>query len=86
MVYDNTDQKIILFGGKSKATSAHVNDTWAYDPVANTWTDLKPTGTVPTTRGGHAMAYDQVESKVMLFGGTDSSTYFDETWLYDNAS
>ena len=32
----------------------HLNDTWAYDPAANTWTDLKPTGDVPAARGSHA--------------------------------
>jgi N-acetylneuraminic acid mutarotase len=83
MVYDELNQRIILFGGWSKATSAHLNDTWAYDPATNTWTDLKPTGDVPTARGSQAMAYDQVEGKVVLFGGTDSSAYFNDTYVYD---
>ncbi len=86
MVYDDAAQKLILFGGWSKATSAHLNDTWAYDPAANTWTELKPTGTLPTARGSHSMAYDQVESKIILFGGTDSSAYFNDTWVFDTAA
>ena len=27
-----------------------LHDTWAYDPVANTWTELKPAGAVPSPR------------------------------------
>jgi hypothetical protein len=85
MVYDDANQRVILFGGWSKTTGANLNDTWAYDPATNTWTDLKPTGDVPTARGGHSLAYDQVESKIVLFGGTDSKakTYFDDTYTFD---
>ncbi len=86
MVYDDLDQKIILFGGWDKAGSAHLSDTWAYDPAANTWTDMAPTGTAPSARGSHALAYDPVENKIVLFGGTDSTTYFDDTWVYDVAT
>ena len=39
---------MILFGGASGRTL--LNDTWAYDLAANTWTELKPTGTVPSAR------------------------------------
>ena len=39
MVYDSVHQMVILFSG---TPTALFNDTWAYDPVANTWTDLKP--------------------------------------------
>jgi hypothetical protein len=83
MVYDELNQRIILFGGWSKATGAHLNDTWAYDPATNTWKDLKPTGDVPTARGSQAMTYDQFEGKVVLFGGTDSSAYFNDTYVFD---
>ena len=86
MVYDDAEQKVILFGGWSKDTSTHLNDIWIYDYVANTWTAVTSTGEAPPARGGHSMAYDPVEDKVVLFGGTDSNTYFDDTWVFDFAT
>jgi len=86
MVYDDIDQKVLLFGGWSKETSAHLNDLWAYDPAENAWTELTPEGDLPPARGSHALAYDPVEAKVVLFGGTDSTAYFDDTWVYDFAT
>jgi len=86
MVYDDMDQQIILFGGWDKEESAHLDDTWAYDPIENTWTELTPAGDVPSARGSHSMAYDPVLNAVILFGGTDSTSYFDDTWIYDFAT
>ncbi len=86
MVYDDAEMKTILFGGWSKATSAHLNDLWAYDYAANTWTAITSTGEAPPARGGHSMAYDQALDKIVLFGGTDSSTYFNDTWILDVAT
>jgi N-acetylneuraminic acid mutarotase len=85
MVFDDQNQVIILFGGYSKTTGADLNDTWAYDPATNTWTELTTTGDVPTARGGSAMSYDQFESKIVLFGGTDSKakTYFNDTYVFE---
>lgn len=83
MVYDQINQKIILFGGWSDETGAHLNDTWAYDPAANTWTNLNPTGDIPAVRGSHTMAYDPDDGKILLFGGVDGNAYFSDTWAYD---
>ena len=88
MVFNDSDQKIYLFGGCSKASGADLNDLWSYDSAANTWTKIEPTGDLPGARGGCAMAYDQFENKLVLFGGVDSktSTYFNETWIFDFAT
>jgi N-acetylneuraminic acid mutarotase len=83
MVYDAANKMIILFGGWSNDTSAHLNDTWAYDPAKNTWAKLNPTGDVPTSRGNFGMAYDTDEQAVVLFGGTDSTAYFNDTYVFD---
>ena len=45
-----------MFGGMTGGFEAdlvavdQLNDTWAYDPEANTWADLKPAGPVPVAR------------------------------------
>jgi N-acetylneuraminic acid mutarotase len=84
MVWDFKGDKAILFGGWAKDVQAVTNDTWAYDPKANTWTKLHPTGDLPPTRVDCAMAYDESVSKIVLFGGFDSKqTVYADTWVYD---
>jgi N-acetylneuraminic acid mutarotase len=81
MVYDSLNGRMILFGG---ATSMEgFNDTWAYDPAAGTWTDLKPTGDLPSDRAYHAMVYDRGTDRVILFGGFDGAQYVNDVWEYD---
>jgi ribosomal protein L7/L12 len=92
MVYEAVNNQVILFGGCSDLSdpSGSLNDTWAYDLAANTWTDLEPAGSVPSARALHQMAYDPATGKVILFGGrsdyTDSSRFFNDTWAYDPAA
>lgn len=86
MAYDSDNERVILFGGWSNDTSAHLNDTWAYDPATNTWNNLEPVGDVPSMRGSHSMAYDPVQKKIVLFGGMDADAYLNDTWVYDFAT
>jgi hypothetical protein len=83
MVYDPVAHRLITFGGRG-AAGVPLNDTWAYDAAANTWTELKPAGTLPPTRSGHAMVYDPVTHRLIIFGGrSDSGAPLDDTWAYD---
>lgn len=84
MAYDGVGGKAILFGGTSG--EALLNDTWAYDPVANAWTDLAPSGAPPSVRAGHAMVCDTTDGTVILFGGRNEEGFFDETWTYEIAA
>jgi N-acetylneuraminic acid mutarotase len=86
MVYVSTSGKVILFGGMNIDSDAYFGDTWTYDPAANTWTNLKPAGEVPSARAYHAMVYDSASGKVILFGGMDSATFQNDTWTYDPAA
>jgi N-acetylneuraminic acid mutarotase len=80
MAYDPTSGRLIMFGGGVSRTTM-INDTWAYDPAANMWTELKPAGTLPSPRGGHSMAYDPTSGRLIMFGGADDSGGFlDDTW------
>ena len=82
MVFDSGTGRVILFGGSDRTESVYFNDTWAYDPGANTWTDLSPAGDVPPARSGQAMVYDSATEQVILFGG-HSAEPFNDTWAYD---
>jgi N-acetylneuraminic acid mutarotase len=83
LVYDPDTALIYLFGG---FTEQVVGDMWAYDPAANTWTELRPAGEMPAARDRHRMVYDPVRRQVLLFGGWLDDYCVDDTWAYDPAA
>jgi N-acetylneuraminic acid mutarotase len=94
LVYDSAASKLILFGGSAEYVEESpepytLNDLWAYDPVAGTWTELHPTGKVPSARWLFGMAYDPACCLTILFGGSvmDADLPYPETlWAYDSAA
>jgi hypothetical protein len=56
----------------------------AADPVSANWTRLSP-ATSPTARFGHAMTYDPVSKKIVLFAGI-GKTYLNDTWTFDGTT
>jgi N-acetylneuraminic acid mutarotase len=81
MAYDWVNGKAILFGGTDMVT--WFNDTWVYDPVANSWTQMEATGEVPPGRSDYSMVYDEESKRLILFGGVANFSCFDDTWAYD---
>ncbi|MFH2008299.1 MAG: kelch repeat-containing protein, partial [bacterium] len=63
--------------------AGYLNDTWEFDGVE--WRELATTGTPPSPRGRHAMAYDAGRDVLVLFGGVDSSGVLDDTWELQGA-
>jgi hypothetical protein len=73
----------VMYGGNATYTSQGVDETWEFDGA--TWTQQFP-ATNPGKLGGHAMVYDLLRNRVVLYGGiktvgpiVDSN----ETWEYD---
>jgi N-acetylneuraminic acid mutarotase len=86
MVYDSGAGRVVLFGG-AQADDTVLNDTWAFDSAASTWTKLSPPGEIPPARAAQAMAYDSDTGKVVLFGGRRADkTALDDTWVYDSVA
>ncbi len=86
MAYDTESDQVILFGGAT-GSSHQFGDTWAYDFDLNTWTNMNPAGG-PSPRSAHAMTYDAVADRVILFGGVNvggGTTFVElnDTWSYD---
>ena len=74
--------QVVLFGGLLSESFASVNETWVYDPVNNSWTNMLPPSTPPATRY-HAMA-SLGGDKALLFGGqTQGDEFTNDTWVYD---
>ncbi|MCK5151296.1 MAG: hypothetical protein KAQ65_05640 [Candidatus Thorarchaeota archaeon] len=81
MVYDSADEVIILFGGHNGTSWAC--DTWVFDCNTESWTEMIPDIT-PPGRGSHAMVYDSVNDRVLLFSGYgDTGPVVSDTWAYD---
>jgi hypothetical protein len=82
MVYDSTNQRIILFGGENDHDSVY-GDTWEFK--SNKWERISTEG--PDPRSGHALAYDSYRDRILLFGGrkieNKKRTYLGDTWVFD---
>ena len=62
-------------------TSAQPN-TWEYDPVTDSWTDL--TGTAPYPHPAGGFAYGVINGKLYTAGGRDAANLIiNDTWEYD---
>ena len=54
--------------------------------AAQAWTQLAPSGTAPSARSRHTAVYDAVGNRMIAFGGTDSSSFFNDVWVLSNAN
>lgn len=79
MACDIARGELVLFGGLLLPGGV-MNDTWTYDGV--TWTQRSP-GNVPPARSQHAMCYDSLRQRVVLFGGQSGGMPFGDTWEWD---
>jgi hypothetical protein len=81
MVYDTERSRTVLFGGQvftSAGLRSSLKDTWEWDGAR--WLQLQDIG--PAARGGHAMAYDLARQRAVLFGGSDGTSAFGDTWKF----
>jgi len=85
MVYDSDNDMTILFGGED----GKFKDTWSYNYADNNWTNLtalqsySEVGGTLTCRGYNKMVYNSSAQRVVMYGGWDGDTFYDETWTYD---
>jgi len=83
------DGSIVMFGGYNHDLKSCLNDTWLYQPLANTW---KPalagdatSAALPTPRLGASLEYDPASGRLLMFGGWNAALYklFNDLWAYD---
>lgn len=86
MTYDVVRQKMFLFGGRGNTWNAGdlFDDTWSYDPASRTWEDRSPS-TPPNAVAEGELIYDFYHDRVVLYGGNESPTSFQEgMYFYDD--
>lgn len=83
MVRDTLRDRVIMFGGHDLRTQ--YNDTWELSAVRGQldWRVLAPPVS-PAVRDIHAMAFDALRGKVVLFGGRGArDAILADTWEFD---
>lgn len=79
MLYDHARSQLVLFG----SSAGEPVSVWVWDGAV--W-QLKQTGgpDAPGSRQGFAVAFDELRSRSVLFGGQDDSgTTLNDTWEWD---
>jgi hypothetical protein len=89
-VYDAQNNRMILFAGAT-GVNTFVSDVWVLsnaNGVSGTpvWTQLSPAGVSPTPRAGHTAAYDPVNNRMIVFGGSNITEAFSDVWVLVNAN
>lgn len=69
-IFDAPRNRMIVSHGFS--AEGRYDDTWAFDLIKNSWTDLTPSGTKPLKRCLHEAVYDAANDRMLLFGGCSS--------------
>ncbi len=73
--------KLYAIGGRTAGKSSNLGNNEAYDPTANSWSELAP---MPTKRGGIAAA--GVNGNIYVFGGEAPTQTFNNNERYDPLS
>ncbi|MEZ6036316.1 MAG: kelch repeat-containing protein [Planctomycetota bacterium] len=81
MCFDLGLGKAVLFGG---GNGSGVSDqTWLYDGLAGTWTQVATSGPRPSPRNAARMVYDETHGVCVLHGGQDANGLLSDTWTFD---
>lgn len=91
MVYDDTRDQLVLFGGNQSTSGAFYNsldDVWTYSFEAGTWTPISAPG-APSSRLFTAALWDSGRQWMVIHGGADETAfnqtvqYFDDLYALD---
>ncbi|HKQ56410.1 MAG TPA: kelch repeat-containing protein [Candidatus Eisenbacteria bacterium] len=77
-IYDGIRDRMVTFGWLGTFDR---DNLWSLTlPVTPGWSVLVTAGTPPTRRYGHTAIYDQPRDRMVVFGGTDNTSYFNDVW------
>ncbi|MBL9002127.1 MAG: hypothetical protein JNK25_13425 [Phycisphaerae bacterium] len=81
---DTFRDRAVLFGGEGGVGVAGIRgDTWEFDALTATWTQMVAPG--PAARSRHAMAFDSARGVTVLFGGWTGTGPLTDTWEWNGA-
>jgi hypothetical protein len=79
-IYDAESHQMIIWSGQG---SSFLNDVWAFNLNANTWSEFNPLDPKPNIRYGTAAIFDPVARDLVTFAGFTNQGRFDDTWRFD---
>jgi hypothetical protein len=90
LTYDEDRGQLVMFGGFDRASpntqDPRTDELWEWDSVKTTWVNrtpkVRPVGW-PSVRADHGLVYDSSRRRTVLFGGSDGSTIYGDTWEWD---
>ena len=85
MGYDAKAGKLLLFGGRDDL-GKELSDTWVYDPMVATWTELHPATSPPGGGQYGGMVYDPDAGRLLLLWFDDDAKLAPEVWSFDFAA
>ncbi|MCK5940768.1 MAG: hypothetical protein KAI24_02265 [Planctomycetes bacterium] len=83
--YDEVRSVVVMFGG-SDNSYVPSGETWEFDPLTLTWTNVTPVGANPQARWGCKLVYDLSRNVTVLYGGWGGAGFTNDTWEWDGAS
>ena len=82
IAYDESRQRVVLFGGYDEESATYLGDTWEWD--GGQWHFMTDTG--PGPRVHTSVAYDGKLQHVMLLGGHRRDGDTRDTWQWDGVA
>jgi uncharacterized protein (TIGR03437 family) len=76
---DTARNRLVLFGGSGSAGA--LGDTWEYDTIASSWTQVMPGGESPSSRYRHNGIFIDTMNAAYFFGGLTASGATSDLWL-----
>lgn len=75
--FDNASGTVLLFSGYGNRTI--LNDTWAFSPTTNSWSELFPSAS-PAGRYAGGGTFDTDDDQFLIVGGLGDSGLLNDTW------
>jgi galactose oxidase-like protein/thrombospondin type 3 repeat protein len=91
LVYDAANNRLIIFAGSTAPDGFYQNDVWVLanaDGLGGTpnWTQLAPSGPLPSIRVDHTAVYNPAVNQMVVFGGYVGGNRFNDVWVLSNAN
>jgi hypothetical protein len=80
-VYDPVNDRMVVFAGTNGTASFSDLQELDLTPGSEAWSAISPSGGPPPVRNQHTAFYDPSSQRMIVFGGADSISLYNDLWL-----